>query len=92
MSFRIQVALRTVVIDIDKQQDILRRFMEGKDEGIAQQRKVDRILKGILTDIAKHSEVALKVGVGKDVIKKLWEENLRIAKAALDALDGSMRQ
>lgn len=76
-----------MVLDIDEQQDILRQFMEGKDDGIAQQREVDRILKGILTDIAKHSEVALKDGVEKDVIKKLWEENLRIAKAALDALD-----
>jgi hypothetical protein len=85
-SFRIQVALRTVVLDLDLQEDVLRLFMEGRDDGGEQQGDVDRILKGILVGIAEVCENALEGVFEKDIIRRLWEEDLEIARSALHLL------
>jgi hypothetical protein len=85
-SFRIQVALRTVVMDLDVQEDVLKRYMEGTDHGGEQQGDVDRILKGILVGIAEVCEKALEGALEKDITRRLWEEDLEVARTALHLL------
>lgn len=85
-SFRIQVALRSVVLDLDLREDVLKLFVEGRDDGGEQQGDVDRILRGILVGITEVCENALEGVFEKDIIRRLWEEDLEIAKNALHLL------
>src|SRR5579859_1398658 len=82
VSFRIQVALRSILVE----EEVVRKFMEGKDDGAAQEKKVDTILRGILKMKVSACETALSTkvdGPQANISRLLWESELEIARVAL---------
>jgi hypothetical protein len=82
VSFRIQVALRSILVE----EEVVRKFMEGKDDGAAQEKKVDTILRGILKKKVGACETALSTkvdGPQANISRLLWESELEIARVAL---------
>jgi hypothetical protein len=87
VSFRIQVALRTVLV---ADENVLREFIEGKVDGKEQQSQVDKMLRGILKDKIDACEVALTVKwancIESRLAQNLWEAELEIARVAYEKL------
>ena len=86
VSFRIQVALRSIRGD---EQSLL-EFVEGKNDGQEEQRYVDGLLRGILGKKVWECERALKKVGGDDIediiVEKLWDAELHIARETLEQL------
>lgn len=86
VSFRIQVALRSICGD---EQSLL-EFMEGKRDGVEEQGYVDSLLKGILQRKVSECERAIKKsdgdGIEEIIAEKLWDAELHIAKETLEQL------
>jgi hypothetical protein len=96
VSFRIQVALRAVILDPRKEESILRQFMEGTSDGNAQQREIDEMLKRLVKQKIQECENALAT-VQKDciegnIVRQLWEAELNIAHVAYRHLNVRQRQ
>ena len=88
VSFRIQVALRSVLVSEERE---LREFMEGREDGSRHQGQVNQILKEILTVKIKACEAALMEVKDTECIegkfiRKLWEGELQIVRVAYDQL------
>lgn len=86
VSFRIQVALRSICGD----EESLLEFMEGKRDGVEEQGYVDSLLKGILKRKVRECERAIKKsegdGIEEIIAEKLWDAELHIAKETLEQL------
>ena len=86
VSFRIQVALRSIRGDEQR----LLGFMEGKNDGQEEQGYVDGLLRGILGKKIRDCETALKKVGGDDIediiVEKLWDAELHIARETLQLL------
>ena len=85
-SFRIQVALRSIL----EAGDMLREFMEGKNDGKDHQSQVDEILGQLLLGKVAACQQALALEkpecVAFDIVRQLWEAELRIAQNAYEKL------
>ena len=87
VSFRIQVALRSILVSERHQ---LRDFMEGRSDGKEEQSPVDMILRRILHEKINICERTLnedwKDCVESNFIRRLWGAELRVAQVALEQL------
>jgi hypothetical protein len=87
VSFRIQVALRSVLVSEESE---LREFMEGREDGARYQDQVDGILQEILISKIEACRVALDVEdkecIESTFIQRLWEGELHIARVAYNQL------
>ena len=84
VSFRVQVALRATVLDVEG----LQAVVEGRDDGEEQQDLVDGMIKKILGRKVASATHALSVLEGDDEVtllaRKLWASDLYIARLALN--------
>jgi hypothetical protein len=86
VSFRIQVALRAVILDPRKEESMLREFMEGRIDGNTQQHEIDELLKKILKHKIQECEKALatvqRSCIEAKTIQLLLESEMSIAQVA----------
>jgi hypothetical protein len=75
-----------VTINIEREEYLLRCFMEGKNDGKNQQEEVNRLLATILREVRENCEDALRGGFERKVVEKLWADDLEIAKNGLRVL------
>lgn len=92
VSFRIQVGLRSVLLNPMKHEDALRQFMEGQNDGNAQQREIDGILKRILDEKIRECKKALVTFEDECIegrmVRRLYESELSIAQVAHGRFNG----
>ena len=87
ISFRIQVALRSILV---LEECEIRDFMTGNSDGKGEQHRVDMILRRILQEKINACERILegerKDCIESELVRRLWEAELHIAQVALEQL------
>jgi len=88
VSWRVEVALRAVLLSTDEEQ--LQMFLSGHYDGTREQRQVNDILRKILFEKVEQCEKVLALNwtdcIERDLVRKLWEGELNIAKTTLEIL------
>jgi len=88
VSWRVEVALRAVLLSTDE--ETLQRFLAGQYDGTREQGQVNDILRKILVEKVELCETVLALSwtscIEKDLVRKLWERELNIARATLEIL------
>jgi hypothetical protein len=88
VSWRIEVALRAVLLATEEEK--LHKFLAGYYDGAPEQAQVNDVLRGILVGKVQQCERVLAVKwsscVEGDLVEKLWEGELSIARKALEIL------